>query len=81
MVVAQVTLEIERQTISLTVPSIGPGACEIRIRDAAGAFRVVYVAKFVSYIYVLHVFQKKSQRTSQQALRIAQDRYRSIEGR
>ena len=63
------------------MPSIGPGACEIRIHDQAGAFRVVYVAKFVSYIYVLHVFQKKSQRTSQQALRIAQDRYRSIEGR
>lgn len=64
-----------------TMPSIGPGACEIRIHDEAGAFRVVYVAKFGSYIYVLHVFQRKSQRTSQQALRIAQDRYRSIEGR
>jgi phage-related protein len=63
-----------------TMPSIGPGACEIRIRDEAGAFRVVYVAKFASFIYVLHAFQKKSQKTAQQALRIAQRRYQSIEG-
>jgi phage-related protein len=26
------------------IPSVGPGACEIRIRDRTGAFRVVYVA-------------------------------------
>ena len=28
------------------LPAVGSGAYEIRIRDAAGAFRVVYVAKF-----------------------------------
>ena len=30
--------------------SIGAGVQEIRIRDAAGAFRVVYVAKFTDAI-------------------------------
>ena len=25
------------------MPSVGAGACEIRVRDKAGAFRVVYV--------------------------------------
>ena len=29
-----------------SLPTVGSGAYEIRIRDAAGAFRVVYVAKF-----------------------------------
>ena len=40
------------------MPTIGQGVQEIRIRDAAGAFRVVYVAKFADAIYVLHCFQK-----------------------
>ena len=33
---------------------IGQGVREIRIRDEAGAFRVVYVAKFSDAVYVLH---------------------------
>ena len=41
------------------MPTIGSGACEIRIRDEAGAFRLIYVAKFKDLVYVLHVFQKK----------------------
>ena len=44
--------------------SVGPGACEIRVRDEAGAFRVIYVAKFEDAVYVLHAFQKKTGKTS-----------------
>ena len=40
--------------------AVGSGVREIRIRDAAGAFRVLYVAKFEDAVYVLHCFQKKS---------------------
>jgi phage-related protein len=36
------------------MPSIGAGVQEIRIRDAAGAFRVIYVAKFADAVYILH---------------------------
>lgn len=35
----------------------GAGVREIRIRDARGIFRVMYVAKFEEAIYVLHCFQ------------------------
>ena len=42
--------------------AVGQGVREIRIRDAAGAFRVIYLAKFADAIYVLHCFQKKSKR-------------------
>ena len=28
------------------LPDVGRGACEIRVRDETGAFRVIYVAKF-----------------------------------
>jgi phage-related protein len=51
---------------------------EIRIRDAAGAFRVVYVAKFANAVYVLHCFQKKTQKTSKADLDLAEKRYRDL---
>jgi phage-related protein len=57
------------------LPTVGPGAAEIRIRDASGAFRVVYVARFRDAIYVLHVFQKKTQKTTQPDLGLARQRY------
>ena len=61
------------------MPAVGKGAYEIRIRDQAGAFRVLYVAKSASRVYVLHAFQKKTQKTAQQALRVAAQRYGLIE--
>ena len=33
--------------------TIGQGVKEIRIRDVAGAFRVIYTAKFADAVYVL----------------------------
>ncbi|MCW5576654.1 MAG: type II toxin-antitoxin system RelE/ParE family toxin [Burkholderiales bacterium] len=55
---------------------IGPGACEIRIRVAAGAYRVIYVARFEDAVYVLHAFQKKTRKTSKGDLELARRRYR-----
>jgi phage-related protein len=55
--------------------TIGSVVREIRIREADGAFRVIYVAKFEDAIYVLHCFQKKSQRTSREDLNLATRRY------
>lgn len=61
------------------MPSVGPGAFEIRVREPAGAFRVLYVAKFAKAVYVLHAFQKRSEETSMLDLQLARQRYRSIE--
>ena len=58
--------------------NIGAGVREIRIREASGAFRVIYVARFAEGIYVLHAFQKKTQQTSRQDLQMAQSRYKSM---
>ena len=58
------------------MPSVGAGACEIRVRDQAGAFRVIYVARFGSAVYVLHAFQKKSRKTSRTDLALSKQRYR-----
>ncbi|MBI4275353.1 MAG: type II toxin-antitoxin system RelE/ParE family toxin [Rhizobiales bacterium] len=58
--------------------SIGSGVREIRVRDAHGAFRVVYVATFAEAVYVLHAFAKKTQRTSLRDLALAQSRLREL---
>jgi phage-related protein len=58
--------------------TIGRSVREIRIRDAAGAFRVLYVAKFDDAVYVLHCFQKKTQKTSKADLNLATQRYRDL---
>jgi phage-related protein len=58
--------------------SIGQGAREIRIRDSDGAFRVVYVAKFEEAIFVLHCFQKKTQKTSREDIALATSRYKDL---
>ena len=41
--------------------AVGRGVCEIRLRKASGAYRIMYVAKFETAVYVLHCFQKKTQ--------------------
>ena len=56
---------------------VGTGTKEIRIRDASGTFRVMYLAKFEEGVYVLHCFQKKTQVTSKQDKAIAVARYRA----
>ena len=57
---------------------VGAGTREIRIRDASGIFRVMYVAKFEEAVYVLHCFQKKTPATSKQDKDIAAARYRAV---
>ena len=57
---------------------VGAGAREIRIREASGVYRVMYVAKFEEAIYVLHCFQKKTQATSKKDRAIAAARYRAV---
>lgn len=58
--------------------TVGQGVKEIRIRDASGAFRVIYVAKFADAVYVLHCFQKKIEKTSKTDLDLAAKRYRDL---
>jgi phage-related protein len=58
--------------------SIGVGVKEIRIRDAEGAFRVIYVAKFEEAVYVLHCFQKKAEKTEKAALVLARARLKEL---
>jgi phage-related protein len=61
------------------MPTVGSGVREIRVRESSGAFRCIYLATRPEGIYVLHCFQKKTQKTSQQDLELAQRRFKSIQ--
>jgi phage-related protein len=58
------------------ISAVGPGAYEIRVRDAEGIARLMYVAKFHDTVCVLHVFTKKSQRIPKNDIELAKKRYR-----
>jgi len=60
--------------------AIGQGVKEIRIQEANGQYRVIYVAKFTDGLHVLHAFQKKSQKTSKKDIDLAAKRYKEIGG-
>ena len=58
--------------------SVGSGVREIRARDEAGIFRVIYLATRPEGVYVLHCFQKKTPQTSRADLELAVKRFRAI---
>jgi phage-related protein len=58
--------------------TVGPGVREIRVRDETGAFRAIYVTRIGDAVYVLHVFQKKTQETPKRDLDLAAQRLRQI---
>ncbi len=59
--------------------SVGKGVYEIRVR-LEGAWRLIYVAKFSDAVWVLHVFQKKTQQTSMADIELAKQRLKEIGG-
>lgn len=58
--------------------TIGKGAREIRIRQDNGQFRIIYLAVSGNRVYVLHGFQKKTQRTSQKDINLARARLKEV---
>ncbi len=60
--------------------TVGPGVREIRIREAFGAFRVIYLATVGDRVVVIHAFQKKTQQTPQKDIELAASRLRAWKG-
>lgn len=58
--------------------TVGQGVKEIRIRDADGAYRVIYLAKLADAVFVLHCFQKKTEQTSDKDIQLARKRYKDL---
>ena len=58
--------------------SIGSGVREIRIQESSGAFRVIYAAAIADAVFVLHAFQKKTQRTPARDIDLAAARLKEL---
>jgi phage-related protein len=57
--------------------TVGAGVYEIRLH-VLGEWRVMYVAKKADAVYVLHAFQKKTQKTRREDIDLAARRYQQI---
>ena len=60
------------------IPAIGQGVPEVRVREPAGAFRIIYTANLPGAVYILHAFQKKTQRTAKRDLDLTEARHTNL---
>ena len=60
--------------------SVVKGVKEIRIKGVGGNYRVIYLAKLVDAVYVIHAFQKKTQKTRKADIDLARKRLKEIGG-
>jgi phage-related protein len=58
--------------------TVGSNVREVRITDSPGVYRVIYVAKFSDAVYVLHAFQKKTQKTAKLDIEAAKAAYKLV---
>ncbi len=59
------------------MPTVGVGAYEVRIKVGT-QWRVIYVASRGDAVYVLHAFQKTTQKTAKHDIDLAAGRYKQI---
>src|ERR1035437_9008719 len=59
--------------------TVGSEVREIRVRESSGVFRCIYLATRPEGIYVVHCFQKKTQKTSRQDLDLAARRFKAMQ--
>ena len=64
--------------IARSMPSIGAGAEELRIKDRSGAYRVFYYLKSARGVLVFHAFLKKTQKTPQREIDIGKRRLKEM---
>jgi phage-related protein len=61
--------------------SIGKGVREIRVVHTKKEYRVIYVARIRNTIHVLHVFEKKTEKTAKLDIDLVKNRYRALHQR
>src|SRR5271155_3800212 len=61
-----------------SMPSVGSGVFELKEQDERTWYRVMYLAKVMDEIYVLHCFEKNTNKTSRRDLDIAKARLKEV---
>lgn len=64
--------------LSRPMPSIGKGVHELRLKDASGIYRVIYVFVSQNDIWVIHGFKKTTEQTSKQDIELAKKRLKEV---
>lgn len=64
--------------LSRQMPSVAPGVSELRVRDSSGIYRTFYLLKSERGVFVFHAFVKKTQKTPDHEIRLAQRRLREM---
>ncbi len=67
-----------KMPLSRTMPSVGSGVEELRVKDASGAYRVFYFARLADSILVFHAFQKKTEKTPNEEIRLGLKRLKEM---
>lgn len=62
------------------MPTIGKGVSEIRLKGESGAYRIIYTVKIGENVYILHAFQKKTQKTAKNDIELAKNRLKQLTG-
>jgi phage-related protein len=60
------------------MPSVGSGVFELKDQDESTWYRVMYLARVMDVIYVLHCFEKDSNKTSRDDIEIAEKRLKEV---
>ena len=64
--------------LSRSMSSVAAGVNELRIRDRAGIYRVFYYTKVADLVLIFHAFVKKTQKTPQCEIALAQERLKEL---
>jgi len=64
--------------LSRSMPSVAAGVHELRLRDRSGIYRVLYYTKLVNAVLIFHAFTKKTQKTPQNEIVVAQERLKEL---
>jgi phage-related protein len=70
---AQLTMPLSRP-----MPSVAPGAQELRVRDAAGTYRAFYLLHSQRGLIVFHAFEKRTQKTPDRDIRLGRKRLQEM---
>jgi phage-related protein len=64
--------------ISRPMPSIGKGVHELRLKDASGIYRVIYVFVAQNNVWLIHGFKKTTQQTPHKNIELAKKRLKEV---
>jgi len=67
-----------KMPLSRPITSVGSGVAALRIRDRFGVYRVFYFARLTDSILVFHAFQKKTEKTPNDEIRLGQKRLKEM---